>query len=204
MQKRLKLAPELLQFDVNSILFSDESYFDCRDMNRCAWKRENEPMEVRRIERWTAKMMVWGCVGVDFRLLIVLPKDRMDAIAYQNLIAAELVPCFPPEKVFMQDGASCHTAKSTTQFFADKGIPLLPWPAKSPDLNPIEHVWNIMKRRIKVETKADVIDLENAIIDAWNSISQEMINDLVLQFPHRLQKVIDGNGECVTLRRGTT
>jgi transposase len=200
-RRRIEAAAELLEFDENDILFSDESLFDCSDMQLKAWQRPGEPMEPRRVERWTAKVHVWGVIGVGFRLLVILPDDRVNAESYRRTLADHLIPIIPDGKVFMQDGAPAHSAKLTREFLQESGVQTVPWPAKSPDLNPIENLWGIMKSRIRVETKADVEDLEIAIIDAWNEVSDEEIDALVKSFPHRVRRMVESKGDDATIKR---
>lgn len=74
--------------------------------------------------------------------------------------------------VFQQDNASIHTAGHTRQFLRERNIPLLDWPACSPDLNPIENLWGWLARRVYSNGKqfANVNDLKSAIRVAWGQI----------------------------------
>lgn len=64
----------------------------------------------------------------------------------------------------------------------------------SPDLNPIEHLWGVMKRAVAELNPQNVNELKDVILAVWNSMSQEMINNLVDSFRHRLYMVVANSG----------
>ena len=66
---------------------------------------------------------------------------------------------------------------------------------KSPDLNPIENLWGIVKRQIRVKLRCSSHELEEEIQRVWDSIPQQQINELVLSFPGRVQKMLESGGE---------
>lgn len=106
---------------------------------------------------------------------------------------------FVPGDIFQQDNASIHKAKKTMEAFNREGFPLLEWPAKSPDLNPIENVWGIMSNRIYGNNKiyADVTELKAAINEAWESIHADEITNLILSVKKRLAQVIYLQGHSI-------
>ena len=73
---------------------------------------------------------------------------------------------------------------------------LNPWPADSPDLNLIEPLWNELDRRVRapVNQPQTVMQLENALVQEWNNITQRSIQDLFNSMRRRLQAVIDARG----------
>ncbi|KAI3352158.1 hypothetical protein L3Q82_020969 [Scortum barcoo] len=68
----------------------------------------------------------------------------------------------------MQDNARPHVAGVCQQFLQDEGIDAMDWPARSPDLNPIEHIWDIMSRSIHQRHVAPqtVQELADALVQA--------------------------------------
>ena len=111
--------------------------------------------------------------------------------------------CWSPGRTFMQDNARVHTAKKVKKFFEDMGIPLLEWAPYSPDMNPIEHVWKKLKELVfknhpeLLNMGASAADLEAlcaAIIEAWDSIEQSWIDNLIDSMPRRLEALIKAKG----------
>lgn len=192
-KQRLELGPELLELDPTKIIFSDECHIDCNIYRRRTWKRDGEAIEERPVERWTSKCHVWGAIGVDFCVLKIL-EGTVTALSYSELLKKELIPKLKEDHIFMQDGASSHTSKLAK--LALKDVRVVNWPAKSPDLNPIERLWNVLKGRIDVDLYATPDELHNAVIAAWDSITQEEINALVLTFHSSVRKMIAAEGKA--------
>jgi transposase len=99
--------------------------------------------------------------------------------------------------IFMQDSAPSHVARGTIQDLEERGIICMRWPAFSPDLNPIEMVWNWMKDWIQErydDTLRGSDALREAIIAAWNAVTEAYLNELLESMPARCQAVIDANG----------
>ena len=97
--------------------------------------------------------------------------------------------------VFMQDGAPCHRAKIVTQFLKSKKIRILDWPGNSPDLNPIENLWSILKDKVSEKQPTSAKMLEQAIKEVWvRELSNEYCQSLVESMPRRLEAVIKAKG----------
>ena len=81
----------------------------------------------------------------------------------------------------MQDGASSYTAKDTLRDFKERGIHLIFWPPFSPDLNPIEAVWNIMKDWIQenYRERTTYPRLRTAVRQAWDSVGKRQLDNLI-------------------------
>jgi transposase len=98
--------------------------------------------------------------------------------------------------VLQQDNARPHTARVTQDFLQQHNIEILPWPALSPDLNPIEHFWDNLQRELnRVQPRPiTAVQLEGAVIQAWNNIPRAAIRRLLHSMPRRCRAVINANG----------
>ncbi len=96
--------------------------------------------------------------------------------------------------IFQQDLAPAHSAKGTKSWFNDHGITVLDLPANSPDLNPIENLWDIVKRKMK-DTRPNNTDDPKATIKAtWASITPEQCHRLIDSMPRRIDAEIHAKG----------
>ena len=76
---------------------------------------------------------------------------------------------------------SVHTARSMHDFLQDRNVGVLPWPAKSPDLNLIEHIWDLLDQRVRARaiSTRNVRELAGALVEEWGNISQQVLANLM-------------------------
>jgi transposase len=99
---------------------------------------------------------------------------------------------------FMQDNAPAHASRETKAELAARGIQSIVWPAYSPDLNPIETVWNEMKDWIALhypEKTTSYQQLRRQVMEAWNAIGRDLLRNLVATMPQRCRDVIEADGK---------
>lgn len=141
---RVRLCRKHVLLDPATIMFTDETMSDTNcHVPRRQWGRKGAKLHPRLKERWPGKVMVHGAIGVGFRDLVVFPRDcRLNAIAYKQKVLHRLIPiCSRKGWYFQNDGARPHIAEHNMRYIANKGVERLPWPARSPMLNPIEQLW---------------------------------------------------------------
>ena len=98
--------------------------------------------------------------------------------------------------IFLQNLAMCHTSKKMHTFFEEKDVTILDWPGNLPDLNPIENLWAIIKRRIEKTDCSTVQKLISAIIRTWYHDDEvvKMCSTLVDSMPKRVKMLIKAKG----------
>lgn len=188
------------------VLFTDESRFR---LTRCdgrirVYRRPGERCSdatVQEFDRFGgASVMVWGGICIDGRTDLVIVPQHLNAQRYiDDILECHVVPAaygIGPEFVLMQDNARPHTARMTRDFLRERQIQVMDWPAMSPDLNPIEHVWDkldrcIRKRPVPPQT---LQQLSEALLEEWDNLPQQDIRRLIRSMQNRCQAVISAHG----------
>ncbi|KAG1580701.1 hypothetical protein G6F47_012583 [Rhizopus delemar] len=150
--------------------------------------------------------MVWGCITHDGPEYACWIHGRsMKAIDYVNILETTLMESlkyygYNPEDIyFQQDKDPKHTSKLAKQWFVDNNFTsdhIYSWPAQSPDLKPIEHVWHHLKLKLSVyDTKAKgVHELWEIIEKEWNTFAVDECRRYIDSIPDRCKAVIKAKG----------
>ena len=196
------------QEEVENAIFSDESRFQLGPDNR--WRRikrgvTNETCFVSR-NKFPLSVMVWGAIGKGFRSKLVMCSNSEDSEEYvQILEKSDLIS--EADKVYgqgcwclVQDGASCHRSRRALDWLDKRRVSIVPgWPPNSPDLNPIEMVWGVMKKKIQWgNEKKTREEMFTKLQRVWEDVARESIDSLVSSFIHRCQMVVDAAGDSIS------
>ena len=119
------------------------------------------------------------------------------------LYSAFLAEFVGPDDIFMHDNAPVHTARIVRQLLDEMGIEVMPWPPYSPDLNPIENLWALLKAEIyrlypELETAPDTVEtldlLIQAATEAWQSLDEDILDKMAVNMATRVEAVLEAKG----------
>uniref|UniRef100_A0A8C6YAN8 Transposase n=1 Tax=Naja naja TaxID=35670 RepID=A0A8C6YAN8_NAJNA len=199
-QKHLTWAKEKQTWSVaqwSKFLFSDESNQGPR-----VWRKNGEAHTARCLKssvKFPQSVLIWGAMSSAGVGPLYFIKCRVNAATYQEILEHFMLPSTDElygdaDFIFQQDLAPAHIAKSTKTWFNDCGITVLDWPANSPDLNPIENLWGIAKRKMRDMRPNNAEELKATIEASWSSITPQQCHRLIASMPHCIEAVIAAKG----------
>lgn len=206
--KRLEFAHKWMENGVctlDNVIWTDETRVASNPNNRriSVWTNQAEvPVQIK-MHSGGNSVMFWGCFSKHGTGPLVSIKGSVDQNEYLSILKDELIPEFNRAKEaipgtwrLMQDNAPCHTSKSVKSFLARSRVELIEWPPYSPDLNPIENLWQWMKHILETEFPVcnSAEDIEARIFHIWRTITPEMCASYCVNYEKRLLAVIKANG----------
>ena len=129
--------------------------------------------------------------------LLSLQAISMQYVCYrEDILLPHVVPFLRAhsDMTLQHDNATTHRTSSMIHFLQDKNVGVLPWPAKSPDLNPIEHIWDSLDRRARAIPPRNVWELPGALVEEWGNISQQERANLVQSMRRTCTAVLNAAG----------
>ncbi|GFV51726.1 transposable element Tcb2 transposase [Trichonephila clavipes] len=177
---------------MNEVVFSDESRFNLSsdDNQFRVWRSRGECLNsafaLQRHTTTTAGVMVWRVIAYSTRSPLVLIRSTMTVCNHMCCHS-----CNGSQEPFFQlDNARPNTAKVSQDYF--RTVTILPWPARSPDLSPIEHNWDHLRRRFR--HPMSLSELEARLQQIGNEMSQDIIQNLYASIPDRIASSIRVRG----------
>ncbi|GFT45797.1 transposable element Tcb2 transposase [Trichonephila clavipes] len=182
------------------VLFSDESRFslssDCR--RQLIWRESGtayRPENVQEKDRYpTCSIMVWAGIMINSRTrLHVIANGTMTGQRYIDEVLLPHVRLFRgavgDKFVFMDDNATCHRTLAVQDCLDSEGIQRLVWPARSPDLNPIENVWDALGRQVAGRNypPTNKNTFIRALTEEWDKLPQQLLDNVVQSMVRRVE-----------------
>jgi len=197
---RFDFCEKFKNTDFSSWLYCDESSFELNQNTMGIWTSEKNP--VIPMQKSKQKLTVWACIGKKGKseMHILKPGEIIDQFKYLDILNETLLPLvnllFPDGNYyFYQDNAPPHIAKSVKdwmEMFAPNAINA---PPNSPDLNPIEMIWAILKNGIEKLKPDNIDELKKYILGEWEKLSQDTIDNCIFHVEERIKEVHENQGE---------
>jgi transposase len=131
------------------------------------------PLHCHQRMAYPPRMMLWSCISPQGTGRLYRVIGSMNSGQYCQVISNCLLPqaeswFVQSPWVFQQDNAPCHKSHISINHMQQNGINLLQWPPNSPDLNPIETAWALLKREVHATTET-IDTLWDQSCDVWNN-----------------------------------
>lgn len=210
-QKRLQWAKNHQHWtreEWKQVLWTDESKFEVFGNKRRVYVRRSKEEKmltqciVPTVKHGGGSVLVWGC----FSLAGIGDLCKIDGIMrkedYKKILRFNAIPSgvrlIGNNFVLMQDNDPKHTSLLCRNYLESKArqniLQVMTWPPQSPDLNPIELLWDELDRKVRTECPTSKTNLWNILQNEWKNIEAEKISKLIERMPRIVEAVIKAKG----------
>jgi len=183
------------------VIFTDKSRVQFNTKKKKIWISKDSTSEPVEQNRRQIFVLIWGATKYGEVSMLELVEGTMTALKYLNILKRRLLKNHDSSPlntesdslIYHHDNLKPHKANDVKRYFEERNIYVLSWPLKSPDLNLIESVWARLKASLK-RSYQNQQDLEEDIINAWNSMPCDFVVNLYASKKDRIQAVIDKEG----------
>lgn len=190
----------------NHVLWSDGTKINLfgSDGVKRVWRQPGEQYKDKcvlpTVKHGGGSVMVWGCTSAAGTGGLQFIEGTMNANMYCDILKQSMIPSLRKlsrRAVFQHDKDSKHTSKTTTALLKKQWsitIKVIDWSSMSPDLNPIEHLWCILKRKVVERKVSNIHQLRDVVMEEWKRIPVATCEALVNSMPKRVKAVLKNNG----------
>jgi transposase len=196
--KRVEWATNHLNDQWEKTLFSDETAFQLFRNTISQWYKGPRP--IRPLPKNRQKIFAWGGFCARGKTTLHCFTGIMNAKFYIDILQQHLPEVrrmFGRRWRFQQDNDPKHTSRVAREFLEENFPEVMDWPSNSPDLNPIENLWGIVKHRVEKRMPNNIGELQQYMTEEWENIPDEFLTNLIRSMHNRCQLVIDSNGEPI-------
>ncbi len=179
----------------DSILWSDETKINVfgTDGFKTVWRRKGEEYKekcmVPTVKYGGGSVLMWGCMSAAGVGELHFIDGIMNSQMYCSILKEKMLPSLRAlgrRALFQHDNDPKHTSKATVGFLKKNRVKVIQWPSMSPDLNPIEHLWGILKRQVEHHSPSSIQSLKEVILEEWKKIDLAKCRQLDHSMPRRL------------------
>lgn len=195
--------------DWKKVIYSDESSFAVRPIknNIRVWRKRGERYNfsctIPTFKSGREFVNVYGAFSATGRTQLVRIYGTLTKHVYQEILANFTLPfafhtyTAAENFILQEDNASVHRAKTVEAYLNEYGVNRMVWPPQSPDLNPIENVWGLMKQKLRRRRTypKNKDELFNILSDMWDALPQAYFEKLALGMHKRVAAVKKNEGK---------
>ena len=192
----------------NDVAFSDESKFCLFGSNgpKYCRRRKGAALDPRytekRVQGGGGHLFVWGMITSKGPGRLIRVEGTLTAMKLIEIYKTAYIPSLyalslsPTDTIFQQDNDPKHTANVTWAWIEDNNIPMMPWPSHSPDMNPIEHCWDELDRRLRRRSPppTNIDQLFDMLCEEWARLSMDYIAHLYDSMTSRVEALYQARG----------
>ena len=188
------------------VIFGDESRFQLYAVDgrlrvrRLPDERFRPGCQAHRVQAGGGSVHVWGAFHNSAKSPLVLPDGYLTGVLYRDILQNTLVPFarhhFGDNYRYQDDNATPHRVRVVLNFLQQGNVTKMEQPPRSPDCNPIEHLWDELGRAISSmdNPPQNLDELRQALLDKWAQIPVQRLQRLVASMPRRLAAIIAARG----------
>jgi len=203
---RLKWAQSFLswrQWKRDLVIWTDEKIFCLYPQSKKMKVKllADESPEVYglpQVQQGGGHIMIWGAIGISGQIHHATLHGKIDSKTFSKFLRNEALPAIkakhPTRWILQQDNAPPHKGE-TLDVIEEEKIETVTWPAKSPDLNPIEQVWGWMAKEVDHKSFKNLHELEECVYSIWEKVPKDVILAYIKKLNDKAQYVLDNNGD---------
>ncbi len=179
----------------NHVLGSDETKTNLfgSDGVKRVWRQPGEEYKDKcvlpTVKHGGGSVMVWGCVTAAGTGQLQFIEGTMNANMYCDILKQNMIPSLRD-----WDAGEYSNMITTTALLKKLRVKVMDWPSMSPDLNPIEHLWGILKRKVEESKVSNIHQLCDVVVEEWKRTPVATCEALVNVMPKRVKAVLENNG----------